>query len=241
MLKKIANKSSCLNCEARKFAWFEPGSDGQLIEREKKRTGQYSLVANQHLFMEGDELHTCYTLKQGWAICYKQLKNGRRQIVHVALAGDFLGYKSDPNEPIDYSVLTITDCTLCSFSERSMSELLQVDMDLIHRLIAIQTKQNQICRKSLSYVGQSQAKRKVAFFLVDLVARLERRGIDITQTVDFPLSRINIADAIGITPVHLGRVSIQLSQEEIVDFRHNSLNIKDYQALKALADDASNF
>jgi len=234
MLKKIARKSSCLTCEARKFAWFESGSDKQLIEREKKRTGQYSLTANQYLFMEGDELHTCYTLKQGWAICYKQLKDGQRQIVHIALAGDFLGYKSDPNEPIDYSVLAITDCTLCSFSEQSMKALLQVDMDLIHRLIAIQTKQNQTCRKSLSYIGQSQAKRKVAFFLVDLVARLERRGIDITQAIDLPISRVDIADAIGITPVHLGRVSVQLRQEKIVDFRHNSLNIKNYRALKSL-------
>ena len=235
MLKKVVKNSSCLNCEARKFAWFESGSDSQLIEREKKRTGQYTLAANQYLFMEGDEHHSCYTLKQGWAICYKQLKNGQRQIVHIALAGDFLGYKSDPKERIDYSVLAITDCTLCSFSEESMNALLQIDTDLIHRLIAIQTKQNQICRKSLSYIGQSQAKRKVAFFLIDLVARLERRGIDITQTIDFPLSRINIADAIGITPVHLGRVSVQLRQDEIVDFRHNSLNIKNYQALKAMA------
>jgi CRP-like cAMP-binding protein len=236
MLKKVVKKSSCLNCEARKFAWFESGSDNQLIAREKKRTGQYTLAANQYLFMEGDEHHSCYTLKKGWAICYKQLKNGQRQIVHIALAGDFLGYKSDPKEQIDYSVLAITDCTLCSFSEESMNELLQIDTDLIHRLIAIQTKQNQICRKSLSYIGQSQAKRKVAFFFIELVARLKRRGIDITQTIDFPLSRINIADAIGITPVHLGRISVQLRQDEIVDFRHNRLNIKDYQALEAMAD-----
>lgn len=238
MLKRIPpiKQSSCLNCEAREFAWFESVSEGQLLEREKNRTGQHLLATNEHLFMEGDEHHTSYTLKKGWAICYKQLKNGQRQIVHVALAGDFLGYKSDPDEPIDYSVMAVTDCVLCSFSEESMNELLKVDTNLIHRLIAIQTKQNKTCRKSLSYVGQSQAKNKVAFFLMDLIERLERRGIDVSDMVDFPLSRIDIADAIGITPVHLGRVSVELSQDDIVECRHNSLTIKNHSVLKNMAD-----
>ncbi len=238
MLKKITpiKQSACLTCDAREFAWFESVSEGQLLERQKNRTGQYRLAINEHLFMEGDEHHSCYTLKEGWAICYKQLKNGQRQIVHVALAGDFLGYKSDPNEPIDYSVMAVTDCVLCSFSEESMNELLKVDSQLIHRLIAIQTKQNKTCRKSLSYVGQSQAKNKVAFFLLDLIERLERRGVDINGVVDFPLARIDIADAIGITPVHLGRVSVELSQDDIVECRHNSLNVKNYSILKEMAD-----
>lgn len=241
MVKKIvpADQASCLTCEAREFAWFEPGANEQLLRREKKRTGQHRLSANEHLFMEGDELHTSYTLKQGWAICYKQLKDGQRQIVHVALAGDFLGYKSDPDEPIDYSVMAVSDCVLCSFSEESVNDLLQMDVQLIHRLIAIQTKQNKVCRKSLSYVGQSQAKNKVAFFLMDLIERLERRGIDVSQAVDFPLSRIDIADAIGITPVHLGRVSVELSQDEVVECRHNVLNVKNYEMLKGMAESST--
>ncbi|MCK5895558.1 MAG: Crp/Fnr family transcriptional regulator [Cocleimonas sp.] len=236
MLKHVVKKSSCLSCEARKFAWFKAVSDSQLLERERNRTGQYKLLANEHLFMEGDEHHTSYTLKEGWAICYKQLNNGRRQIVHIALAGDFLGYKSDPDEPIDYSVMAVTDCTLCSFSEKNMDELLKIDTNLIHRLIAIQTKQNKVCRTSLSNVGQSQAKRKVAFFLMDLVERLERRGVDVKQTLEFPLSRLDIADAVGITPVHLGRVSVQLSQEDVVVCRHHTLDVKDYALLKEIAD-----
>jgi len=238
MLKKIAPnvQASCLTCEARKFAWFQEGTDDQLRIRQSLRTGQYTLAANDYLFMEGDEHHTSYTLKQGWAICYKQLKDGRRQIVHIALPGDFLGYKTDPDAPIDYSVKAVSECMLCSFSEKNINQLLVTDADLIHRLIAIQTKQNQVCRVQLSYVGQSQAKNKVAFFLLDLVTRLKRRGVDIEANVHLPLSRIDIADAIGVTPVHLGRVSVELSQQGIVECRYNILRVKDLDALKNLAD-----
>jgi CRP-like cAMP-binding protein len=228
-------QASCLDCEARQFAWFESVSEDSLQEREKLRSGQYRLPANQYLFMEGDEHHTAYTLKEGWAICYKQLKDGQRQIVHIALPGDFLGYKTDPGAPIDYSVMAVTDCVLCAFSEKNINLLLQKDTSLIHRLIAIQTKQGQACRTRLSYVGQSQAKNKVAFFLMDLIERLERRGVDVGENVPFPLSRTDIADAIGITPVHLGRVSVELSQEEIVECRHNILNVKNYDKLRNMA------
>lgn len=238
VLKKIppSEQGGCLSCEARKFAWFEPGSGSQLAERQKYRSGQYFLSANDHLFMEGDTQTNAYTLKEGWAICYKQLKDGQRQIVHIALPGDFLGYKPDAGAAIDYSVQAVTDCVMCSFTLDSINQLLSKDTDLIHRLIAIQTKQSQMCRKRLSYVGQTQARNKVAFFLMDLIERLERRGVDVTQTISFPLARSDIADAIGITPVHLGRVSVELSQSEIVECRHNTLNIRDYDKLKSMAD-----
>ena len=229
-------QASCLNCDARKFAWFDSISEEHLKERQQLRSGQYVLKEGEHLFMEGDEHHVSYTLKEGWAICYKQLKDGQRQIVHIALPGDFLGYKSEPSQPIDYSVLAITDCVLCAFSEGNINKLLQKDISLIHRLIAIQTKQNQVCRTQLAYVGQTQAKNKVAFFLMELVERLERRGVDVGERMPFPLSRVDIADAIGITSVHLGRVSVELSQSDIVECRYNTLSVKNYAKLKAMAE-----
>lgn len=69
-------QASCLNCKAREFAWFDSISEEHLKERQSLRSGQYTLEEGEHLFMEGDEHHTSYTLKEGWAICYKQLKDG---------------------------------------------------------------------------------------------------------------------------------------------------------------------
>ena len=235
MRKKIPviNQLSCLNCDVRQFSWFEKGTDEQLLERQTYRTSQLTLEANDYLFMEGDSYSGSYTLKEGWMICFKQLKDGRRQIIHVALPGDFLGYMPDKNAKVDYSCVASTDCRLCFFSANDLEQLLLKDVELIRRLIAIQSSQNQACRTALSYVGQSQAKHKVAYFLLEIIKRLSERGVDTTLSITFPLSRIDIADAVGITPVHLGRVSVELSNENIVICRHGVLNV-DLDGLKSL-------
>ncbi|MCK5727378.1 MAG: Crp/Fnr family transcriptional regulator [Thiotrichaceae bacterium] len=236
MRKKIpiANQHSCLGCDAREFAWFEKGTDKQLLERQEHRTSQVILEANDYLFMEGDPYQGAYTLKEGWMVCFKQLKDGRRQIIHVALPGDFIGYIPEKGNTIDYSCTALTDCRLCYFSAPDLNKLLLKDVQLIHRLIQIQNSQNQACRTALSYVGQSQAKHKVAYFLLEIIKRLTERGVDTSKPIIFPLSRIDIADAVGITPVHLGRVSVELSNENIVVCRHGFLNVVDIAGLEAL-------
>lgn len=238
MPKKIPAKeqSSCMNCEARQFAWFEPGSTDLLLsERQKHRSSQILLEANEHLFTEGEVHQTAYTLKEGWAICYKQLRDGQRQVVHVVLPGDFLGYQVNPNQPIDYSVMALTPCKLCSFTPAAIDKLLEKDLTLIKRLMEIQNKQNVACKTKLSIVGRAQTRHKIAFFLADLVRRLERRGIDTSGVIPIPLNREDIADAIGITPVHLSRVIVELQDSDIMECRHSKLKVTNLKELQRLA------
>lgn len=233
----LSSQSSCLDCEARKFAWFEPGSADELLsDRQTHRHSQNIYEPGEYLFAEGDVHKMAYTLKEGWAICYKQLLDGQRQVVHVALPGDFLGYQTDFSEAIDYSVVAVTECKFCGFTPSGIDSLLQKDISLIKRLMEIQNKQNKACKRKLSIVGQAQAKSKVAHFLSDLVERLARRGMDVEGTLAFPLSREDIADAIGITPVHLSRVSVELSNANIVECRHNKLKVMDILKLKQLSE-----
>ncbi len=231
----VMTESSCLDCDSRKFAWFEPGDEAHLPEREKQRAGQYLVRAGGNVFMEGDILDYAYTLKQGWAICYKLLANGQRQVLHVALAGDFIGCQANYGQPIDYAVMTVTDCVFCAFSAESMQNLLIAEPSLMRRLFEINAKQSEKCRTRLAYVGQAQAKYRVALFLTHLIERLERRGIDTSQMVEFPLTREDIADAVGITAVHLSRISAELRARNIVECRYNRLVVTDLDALKTLA------
>ena len=243
MPKKIPQnmQSSCVNCEAREFAWFEPGAstDSLLIERQKHRSSQLQLETGEYLFREGEKNQAAYTLKEGWAVCYKQLENGQRQVVHIALPGDFLGYQTDYSTPIDYSVIASTDCVLCSFTPPAIDTLLKTDIGLIKRLMEIQNKQIVACKRKLSIVGQAQTKHKIAYFLADLVKRLKRRGIKIDDIISIPLNREDIADAIGITPVHLSRVIVEFHDANIMECRHSKLKVTNLEELQRLAGIAS--
>ena len=232
---KTKEQVTCLECSARRYAWFKPCNKETLALHQERRTSQSQLMVGEYLFMEGEKPHAVYTLQDGWVICFKSLANGQRQILHIGLAGDFLGYRVNFDEPIDYSIMAITDCIICAFSEQSIDRLLQEDIQLTKRLFEIHSETSKICRINLSYVGQSTAKLKVAFFLNKMLNRLKERGADISKPVYFPLTREEIADAIGITSVHLCRISVELRRSKIVDCRHNRLEILDYKKLEELA------
>ena len=226
-----------MNCEAREFSWFEPGAstDKLLVERQANRSSQIRLEAGEYLFREGDHHRTAYTLKQGWAVCYKQLENGQRQVVHIALPGDFLGYQTDYSQPIDYSVVTTTESILCSFTPSAIDKLLTTDMHLIKRLMEIQNKQIAVCKKKLTILGQAQTKHKIAYFIADLVQRLKNRRIDINDIISIPLTREDIADTLGITAVHLSRVIMELHDAKVMECRHSKLKVTNLGELQRLA------
>ena len=232
---KTKDQVDCVECSARRFAWFKPCSEDVLETHQTHRSAQYCIASGDYLFMEGDKPQSVYTLQAGWVICFKSLANGQRQILHIGLAGDFLGYRVDFDKPIDYSVMALTECTICAFSKEAIHFLLHKDIDLINRLFEIHSETSKECRTSLSYVGQSTAKLKVAFFLNKMVSRLKERGVNTIQPIYFPLTREEIADAIGITSVHLCRISVDLRRSRIVDCRHNRLEVLDYKKLDALA------
>ncbi len=229
------NQLSCKDCSSRRHAWFKHCSEAQLDDLQQHRSAQHLLEAGEYIFMEGDTPRAAFTLQEGWAICFKSLSNGRRQILSVALAGDYLGYQADMSQPIDYSAITVSPCRVCSFSANSIMQLLQKQPELIHSLLEIQQEQAEACRTRLTYVGQAPAKQKLAFFLVNLLRKLETRGVDISQTVDFPLTHEDVADAIGITSVHMCRVAIELRRAGIVDCRHNHIQVTNFEALNELA------
>lgn len=54
---------------------------------------------------------------------------------------------------------------------------------------------------------------------MEIINWLEKRGVNINKPIKFPLSRVDIADAIGVTSVHLSRVSVELREEKVVDCR----------------------
>jgi CRP-like cAMP-binding protein len=229
-------QSSCKTCDARIFSWFKSAPNNTVIaQRQAQRSSQIILDKQSYLFIEGDIHKTAYTLKEGWAICYKQLANGQRQVLKIALAGDFLGYQTDFDKPIDYSVIAVTDCILCCFNTPAIDKLLSADRSLVQRLMEIQYEQLSACKHNLTVIGQAQTKHKLAYFLIDLVKRLAERKVDIDGVISIPLTREDMADAIGVTPIHLSRVITELSKANILECKNNRLKLIQADLLQMLA------
>ena len=87
----------------------------QLPRRQVKRGEQF--------VREGQSGHKAFVLQAGWACSYKDLPNGRRQIISFKIAGDCVGLRSVLLRTADHSLEALTDSVV---SPVDGSRMLQV-------------------------------------------------------------------------------------------------------------------
>ena len=76
----------------------------------------------------------------------------------------------------------------------------------------------------------------MAHLMIDLLHRHQLVGSGEEDQFDCPLTQYDLADALGLTSVHVNRVLRQLREGEILTFRHQSVVIHDIVRLAVLAD-----
>ena len=73
--------------------------------------------------------------------------------------------------------------------------------------------------------GRRSAQGRLANLLVELWERQRRNGMTDTNILELPISQTVLADAIGLTPVHVSRVMSQLAEANVISFDKRSRKI----------------
>lgn len=237
---KPAQQTSCTECRVREFAFFKPIKQ-ELLEWESQfRSTQYELSPKQFLYREGDILDEVFTLHTGWVLIYKTLEDGKRQVLRIALPGEFLAYHPDMDDPVDHSAVALSQCRLCAFAVKTVKQLIMDQPELSQRLHEILSTTMVECHERMASIGQKTAIQRVATMCIELFRKLAERQSDDNQyiennSIEFPLTQDDIADAIGVTPVHVSRVTKELREAGIVDCNHGRMQVYDLRKLAEVA------
>ncbi|MEO6298350.1 MAG: Crp/Fnr family transcriptional regulator [Paracoccaceae bacterium] len=221
---------------ARKLSSFVALNTAELLEIANLHKRRRTFVAGRDLVHQGQTHQAAYILAEGWVSSYKLLRDGSRQIVDFQIPGDFLGLRSVLLHTSDHSVEPITNI--------EVSEVFATDLiDSFTRLPRLATavlwaasRDEAIVVEHLAGIGRRDALERVAHFMLELAARLALVGLGGKTGYDCPLSQHMLADALGLTAVHINRVLRQLREDELVTFRDGQVVIHDYQRLAHLAD-----
>src|SRR5262249_39906560 len=196
------------------------------------------LQVGQCLYEQGDHSDFVYLLIDGWAFRYRTLGDGRRQIVDFALPGALLGF--GPNRLVTHGVEARTICDLCVIPRARFDELLLRVPALAFRLIQTLAQNEAIALERLMTIGRQSARERISHLLVELVARARQAGLRVTDKgFTLPLTQTHIADATGLTSVHVCRTLAELRKDEVVLLRPGRLQILDIRQLIAEAGFAS--
>lgn len=220
---------------ARKLSAFVALSEVDLETLERFHRRRRTFLAGHELIHEGQRNQSAFILAEGWACSYKMLPDGERQIVDFQVPGDFLGLRSVLFRTTDHSVEAVTRI--------EASEVLAADIldgftnapRLATAVLWAASRDEAMVVEHLVNLGRRSAEVRMAHFLLELAARLQLVGIGDKTGFGCPLTQYHLADALGLSAVHVNRVLRHLREEGLVTFQKGRVCFDDIQKLIALA------
>lgn len=209
------------------------GSDLETLERFHRRRRNF--LAGHELIHEGQKNQSAFILAKGWACSYKLLPDGERQIVDFQVPGDFLGLRSVLFRTTDHSVEAITPIEA---SEVLASDILDGFMNAPRLATAVlwaASRDEAMVVEHLVNLGRRSAEVRMAHFLLELGARLKLVGIGDRTGFDCPLTQYHLADALGLSAVHVNRVLRHLREEGLVTFYKGRVSFDNFDGLTDVA------
>jgi CRP-like cAMP-binding protein len=197
--------------------------------------GDLSIRRRHDLVVDGVEYRKLCFVKDGYAVRYKLLRNGKRQIVSVVLPGDVVGLPGSFYERSAYSVTAITDLTVDTCSLESYVQLCYKRPQFALALcwLAVQEAANNA--EHVINLGRRTPIERLSHFLLDVHARLRLVGRADKEGFTLPFSQEIMADVLGLSVPHLNRMMQQLRADKLIADKDRHVTFTDLDALKTLA------
>lgn len=190
------------------------------------------IPARRDLIREGEKPQFVHLMVDGWACRYKTLPDGRRQIVAFFVPGDFCDLNVYILRQMDNSLGAITRPSVSDISRDDMDALTSSRPRISQALWWETLVRAAIQREWTLNIGQRTAYERIAHLLVELFIRLRSVGMTQGNSCDFPLTQTDLADATGLTSVHVNRTLQELRSDGLIVLERKRLTIPELQALK---------
>lgn len=190
------------------------------------KSSDRAVEGGQDLFRPGEPCHGIYHLVDGWVVLYSLLEDGRRQILHFALPGAWLGLY--PGRIAIYGARALTNAVVYVIPHANLGLLFEEHPGVGLRLAWTVWRERNLAFDRLSSIGRRSARERVARSLLELFVRyrLQWPGHRIEE-MHLPLTQEDIGDATGLTGVHVNRVLHNLRREGVLEFHYRRLRILD--------------
>jgi CRP/FNR family transcriptional regulator, anaerobic regulatory protein len=194
-----------------------------------------AIAKRKNLYREGDSWSEFYNLYSGWAFTFRMTADGHRQIFDILIPGDAINLSSLRLDRAPFTAQALTDVIICVFDRHMLDEHFHNEVARIHRLENYWLSALSSVKGNLMDLGRRSSTERIARFLLGIEARLRERGLAADGPFDFPLGHTHIADALGLTPVHVNRVISTFRKDGLIDLRDHSLHIKQPSELRSLS------
>lgn len=194
-------------------------------------------VEKQRVFVrEGDEVSHCWLMLSGYCVRFKYVGSGARQIVSIHMKGDLVDMHNALLGVADHGVQSLTQCTMAKLPIEHIRHLSDTDPVIKDALWFDTLVDASIHREWVANVGRRDAPTRIAHLLCEFALKLEAIGLE-QLDYELPMTQDQIADATGLTAVHVNRVLQSLAKDGLIErVTSKSVLIGDWKRLAAAGD-----
>ena len=184
------------------------------------------------LIVEGDRPDHVHAMIEGFACRYKLLDDGGRQILAWLTPGDCCDLQVSLLNEMDHSIATLSECTIGYISRADVEALLAQSAEITRAMWWASLVDEAVLREWLAGMGRRSAEKQVAHIFCELLERLKAVGLADGDQFDFPVTQVELADTVGLSSVHVNRITQGLRDRGLIRWRGTSFAVLDVAALR---------
>ena len=188
------------------------------------------------LVRAGVAVSECNLLVEGMVCRYKDLADGQRQILELHVPGDFVDLHSFLLKRLEHNIGSLTPVRIAFVPHEAMKRVTEEHPHLARMLWFSTLLDAAIHREWILSMGRRTALARIAHILCELFVRMQVVGLATERGYSLPLTQADLADATGLTPVHVNRMLKKLRDDDLLTFRGGDVAIHDWERLQRTAE-----
>ena len=190
---------------------------------------------------EGERPTRCCLLLSGFAFRQKVTVDGARQILSLHIPGDFVDLQNTLLNLADHNVQTLSRCEIACIARADIMALTGTRPNVALAMWIDTLIDASIFREWIVNVGRRDAITRIAHLLCEFGRRLSAAGLGSKDCYELPMNQEQLADAAGLTSVHVNRTLRDLDRTGTIERSHRKITIRDWAALREIADFNENY
>lgn len=186
-----------------------------------------AVSARRDLIREGDQPGPVFVILEGWACRYKILPSVTRQVLAFLMPGDSCDLHVGLLAEMDHSIQTITPAVVATIDRIKMDAIMDRHRAVAKAMYVAQLIDEGTLRAWITSMGRRASVERVAHLMCELYLRARNIGLINEARLTLPLSQLLLADALGMTAVHLNRILKELRLSGAMSLQRGSLDITD--------------
>ena len=200
------------------------------------------LEQHDYIVRQGDRAEFSCVLLAGFCVRQKIVGNGYRQIVAIQMKGEMVDLQNSLLGIADHSVQMLTAGKIAMIPREEIVRI-AFERPTVGKAMWIDTLvDGSIFREWTTNVGRRDARTRIAHLLCEFSLRLKLAGLGKQSDYELPMTQEQLADATGLTPVHVNRTIKSLEADGLIDRTSaRSIFIGDWRKLAEVGDFQSGY